>query len=392
MRILIALTYYRPHTSGLTIYAERIAKALAARGHAVTVLTSHYRKDLPYEETCDGVKIVRVPVLMRISKGVIMPAYGPTANKLVAENDWIQLHLPQFDAAGIALRGRLLRKPTIVTYHCDLHMPPGFLAWTANQSVLFMNDLAARLTHRVVTYTQDYADHSPYLSGFKKKIRVFSPPVVLPDTSDDAVKEFLLKNNPEGRSPVIGMAARLATEKGVEVLLSALPAILEKHPNTRVLFAGPYKGIVGEEDYARRLSPLIKQFEDSGVWKFVDELNPAQMAAFYRAIDVLVLPSLNSTEAFGLVQIEAMLNGVPCVASNLPGVRQPVKRHNMGAIAEIGSAESLASAVLTVLDERKNMKPDLEEIRSEYDPDRVAAFYEGLFTEISHEINDHDKR
>jgi glycosyltransferase involved in cell wall biosynthesis len=112
MRILIALTYYRPHTSGLTIYAERIARALAARGHSVTVLTSHYRKDLPYEETCDGVKIVRVPVLARISKGVIMPTFGLIANKLVAENDWIQLHLPQFDAAGIALRGRLLRKPT----------------------------------------------------------------------------------------------------------------------------------------------------------------------------------------------------------------------------------------------------------------------------------------
>jgi glycosyltransferase involved in cell wall biosynthesis len=392
MRILIALTYYRPHTSGLTIYAERIAKALAARGHTVTVLTSHYRKDLPYEEICDGVKIIRVPVMMRVSKGVIMPTFGLVANKLVAENDWIQLHLPQFDAAGIALRGRLLRKPTVVTYHCDLHMPPGILAWAANQGVLLMNDMAARFTHKVVTYTQDYAEHSPYLSGFMKKIRVFSPPVVLPETSSVEVADFVAKNNPDKRSPVIGMAARLATEKGVEVLLSALPAILEKHPQTRVLFAGPYKGIVGEEAYARRLAPLFKKYEESGVWKFVDELNPLQMAAFYRAIDVLVLPSLNSTEAFGLVQIEAMLNNVPSVASNLPGVRQPVKRHGMGAIAEIGSSESLASAVLQVLETRKNSAPDLEKIRSEYDPDRVAAFYEDLFTEISQEISGNDKR
>ncbi|NMB59482.1 MAG: glycosyltransferase family 4 protein [Chloroflexi bacterium] len=392
MRILIALTYYRPHTSGLTIYAERIARALAARGHSVTVLTSHYRKDLPYEETCDGVKIVRVPVLARISKGVIMPTFGLIANKLVAENDWIQLHLPQFDAAGIALRGRLLRKPTVVTYHCDLHMPPGILAWAANQGVLFMNDLTARFTHKVVTYTQDYADYSPYLSGFKKKIRVFSPPVVLPETDEEAVTDFIAENNPDGRSPVIGMAARLATEKGVEVLLSALPAILNQHPSTRVLFAGPYKGIIGEEDYARRLDPMIKRYEESGVWKFVGELNPQRMAAFYKAIDVLVLPSLNSTEAFGLVQIEAMLNGVPSVASNLPGVRQPVKRHGMGAIAEIGSAESLANAVLKVLDERKSFSPDKEKIRMEYDPDRVAEFYEELFTEISCEISGNDKQ
>ena len=44
MRILSVLTYYRPHTSGLTIYAERLAKALVKRGHQVTVLTSRYLK------------------------------------------------------------------------------------------------------------------------------------------------------------------------------------------------------------------------------------------------------------------------------------------------------------------------------------------------------------
>ncbi len=64
-------------------------------------------------------------MLFRLSKGVIMPTFGLLANQLVAENDVIQLHLPQFDAAGVALRGRLLKKPTVITYHCDLLMPPG---------------------------------------------------------------------------------------------------------------------------------------------------------------------------------------------------------------------------------------------------------------------------
>ena len=164
MRILTGITYYRPHTSGLTIYAERLAKALVKRGHEVTVLTSQFDKALPREEVVDGVRIVRAPVLFRISKGVIMPTFGVLASKLVMEHDVIQLHLPQFDAAGVALRGRLLRKPTVLTYHCDLRMPPGLLSLAANQAVLLMNELAARFTHRIVTYTQDYADHSPYIS------------------------------------------------------------------------------------------------------------------------------------------------------------------------------------------------------------------------------------
>ena len=123
MKILVVLTYYLPHISGLTIYAERLSKALVKRGHEVTVLTSQFEKSLPREELIEGVRIVRSPVLFRISKGVIMPSFGKLANKLVTETDVIHLHLPQFDAAGIALRGRVLRKPTVITYHCDLKMP-----------------------------------------------------------------------------------------------------------------------------------------------------------------------------------------------------------------------------------------------------------------------------
>ena len=54
---------------------KRLATALAQRGHQVTVLTSHYDQSLPAEEVIDGVRVVRAPVLLRISKGVIMPTF-----------------------------------------------------------------------------------------------------------------------------------------------------------------------------------------------------------------------------------------------------------------------------------------------------------------------------
>ena len=120
LKVLIVLTYYRPHTSGLTIYAERLARGLAARGHEVTILTSRYARDLPKTEEAAGVRVVRAPVLFRISKGVIMPTFGWLAWKLVRRADVLSLHLPQFDAAGVAMRGRWLKKPTVITYHCDL--------------------------------------------------------------------------------------------------------------------------------------------------------------------------------------------------------------------------------------------------------------------------------
>jgi glycosyltransferase involved in cell wall biosynthesis len=386
MRILSVLTYYRPHTSGLTIYAERLARAWARRGHQVTILTSRFEPSLPAEEMMDGVRVVRAPVLARVSKGVIMPTFGWLSTRLVLQNDVIQLHLPQFDAAGIALRGRLFRKPTIVTYHCDLIMPDGALAWAANQAVNMMNRLTGVFTHRFVTYTQDYADHSPLLKPYLKKTQIIPPPVILPKASAEAIRSFRDENNPQRRHPVIAMASRFATEKGVEVLLDAMPAVLQAFPDAMVQFAGAYKNIMGEEQYYRRLIPRIKAFQQKGQWRFLGNLSPLQMSAFYPNIDVLVMPSLNSTEAFGLVQIEAMMSGKPSVASNLPGVRQPPTRHKMGRVIPIGDSKALSEALIYVLSHPNEYQQDPTSIAEQYDPLRVAEEYEILFSEIQKQL------
>lgn len=386
MKLLIVLTYYRPHTSGLTIYAERLARAMVKRGHQVTILTSQYEKSLPLEEVQDGVRVLRVPVAFRLSKGVVMPSFGYRASKLVQQYDAIQLHLPQFDAAGIALRGKLRRKPTVITYHCDLLMPPGPISQLANYAVKVANNLAAFWTHRIVTYTQDYAEHSHYLKRYLGKLKVIPPPVELPTVTKEEIAEFARKNNPQSRRPVIGMAARFATEKGVEVLLEAMPAILEKYPQALFQFAGPYQNIIGEEAYFDRLKPRVDAFFEKGSWQFLGVLDPREMAKFYSNIDVLVLPSLNSTEAFGLVQIEAMMSGKPCVASNLPGVRQPVLQHGMGRVIPIGDSKALAAAVLEILAGKKEEIVSAEKLQEIYSPDAIAAAYEVLFETIRQEI------
>ncbi|HKY53069.1 MAG TPA: glycosyltransferase, partial [Anaerolineales bacterium] len=166
MKILTVLTYYRPHTSGLTIYAERLARAFTRRGHQVTVMTTQFDPSLLREETMDGIKVIRVPVAARVSKGVIAPTFGLVATKLVAQHDVVQMHLPQFDAPGVALRGRLFGKPAILTYHCDLLLPPGLFNRVVNMVVHLMNNTAGILSNHIVTYTRDYADNSPYLSRY----------------------------------------------------------------------------------------------------------------------------------------------------------------------------------------------------------------------------------
>lgn len=382
MKILTVLTYYRPHTSGLTIYAERLARAFVKRGHQVTVMTMQYDPSLPREEVIDGVKIIRVPVAARISKGVIAPTFGWVATKLVAQHDVVQLHLPQFDAPGVALRGRLFGKPAVLTYHCDLLLPPGFFNRFVNFVVNLMNNAAGIFSNHIVTYTQDYADNSPYLSRYASKLTPILPPVEMPSPLPGAVEAFALEHRIRERKPVIGMAARFAAEKGVEVLLDALPIILKQYPKAQVLFAGTYQNVMGEQAYSDRLMPRIRDYEIAGHWTFLGNLDPIQMAAFYPNLDVLTVPSLNSTEAFGLVQIEAMMNGALCVPSALPGVRQPVTMHGMGRVARIGDAADLAESILTVLNEPQKFKGDIESIKRSYNPDSVAQEYEKLFAKL----------
>jgi len=386
VRILTVLTYYRPHTSGLTIYAERLAKALVRRGHQVTVLTSQFKNDLPLEEIQDGVRILRVPIWLRVSKGVIMPRLGGIAWREVRTHDALLLHLPQFDAAGLALRGCLLKKPTVIIYHSDLILPPGFFNRIVNDVVNFMNHLSARFTHRISAYTEDFANHSPYLRRFAKKVRVIAPAVELPQSSAQATKTFAETHNVENRHPVIAMATRFAAEKGVELLIAALPTILEKYPNAIVWFAGQYENVLGEESYFDRLKPQIERYQQIGQWKFLGNLTMEKMAAFYPNIDLLVVASTNSTETFGFVQIEAMMNGKPVVASDLPGVRQPVRLTGMGRVTPVGDAQALAQNILAVLADPHSYRRDAAALRKEFSPDMCAAGHEELFLEIVKEL------
>ena len=382
MKILTVLTYYRPHTSGLTIYAERLARAFVKRGHQVTVMTAQFDPSLPSEEMMDGVKVIRVPVAARVSKGVLAPTFGLVATKLVAQHDVVQLHLPQFDAPGVALRARLLGKPAVLTYHCDLLLTRTWFNRFVNFVVDFQNNMAGFFASHIVTYTQDYADNSPYLSRYASKLTPILPPVELPVPTPQAVSAFADAHRTKERKPVIGMAARLAAEKGVEVLLDALPVILKKYPNAQVLFAGTYQNVMGEQAYSDRLMPRIHEYEEQGHWTFLGNLDPVQMAAFYPNLDVLTVPSLNSTEAFGLVQIEAMMNGVPSVPSALPGVRRPVQMHGMGLVSKIGDSASLAESILGVLDDPQKYRGDMESIKKSYDPDSIAQEYEKLFERL----------
>ena len=99
-------------------------------------------------------------------------------------------------------------------------------------------------------------------------------------------------------------------------------------------------------------------------------------------VDVLVLPSINSTESFGMVQAEAMLAGTPVVTTNLPGVREAVRRTGMGELVPPRDEQALARAVVAILRNRTRYVRPEPEVRALFDPQATVTFYTELFRDV----------
>jgi glycosyltransferase involved in cell wall biosynthesis len=379
MRILTTLTYYTPHISGLTVYATRVIKGLAERGHKVTVLTSHYARDLARREEIDGATVIRSSVWLRLSKGVLMPSFFWRAARLLHQHDLLYLHLPQFEAAPAAAYARLVaRKPVVTSYQCDIELPPGLARSLFSSTIHLSHRLTAALSTRIVATSQDYADHSPFLSRYGDKVLAVYPPCPTPHRQGQPLD--LRVRHGLGDSPIVGFLGRFAEEKGVQYLIDSVPEVLRSFPDTRFVLAGQREKVFGEKVY-ERLLPRIAPLGDRLI--FPGQVASEHLADFFSECDVLVLPSINSTESFGMVPVEAMLCGTPVVATDLPGVREPVRATGMGEIARPRDAADLASAIIKVLNGRARYVKPHGQIADTFDPSKTVDFYEDLFLSLT---------
>lgn len=383
MKLLFALTYYYPHISGLTLVVQRLAEALAARGHLITVLASQHSRELPREETHGGVRIVRVPVAFRVSKGAVMPAYARVAPSLVRAHEGVLINLPNtpVEAFVLSFLSRLvIRRPVVAAYHCDLQLPGGLAGRLLSEAVFLSNAATGLLARRVVAGTDDYAAHSRFLRLFERKRDTIPYAVPMRPANGEAVRAFRLRHAPRGER-LIGVAARFASEKGVEYLIDALPRVRERIPDVKILFTCDPRHVIGEADYWRRVEPMLAGVREHVA--FLGTLDAEQLAAFYGACDVTTLPSVNGTESFGLVQLESMLCGTPVVASDLAGVRVPVQTTGMGRIVPPRDAVGLADALVEVMLRRERYVRPRAEIEDHFSFDRMVRGYEDLFERLT---------
>ena len=377
MKILISSTYFYPYSSGLSVYALRLMEGLADLGHEVVVLTSQYKKELELSERFGKGLIVRVPVAAKISKGVLMPSLSKTAEQLIDWADVVNIHLPQFEGVLLSRIAKKKGKPVLATYHCDLVMK-GALNKIAGSVTTMLGKEVLKNANLIVQNSLDYAENSPVLMRYLGKIVEVPTPIkvqTLPRKNAEAFRhKFGIKNNEK----VIGLAGRVATEKGFEYLVMAMPAILDAYPQARVIHAGSWKSVVGEEKYQKIIERFIQPLGEK--WEALGYLNDEDFEAFFAACDVLVFSSLNGTESFGIVQVEAMVQGTPVVASDLPGVRQPVLQTGLGKIVPLRDSDAMAQAVIEILNQGEAARFVPSDYLAKFQQAEVAKHYESLIS------------
>jgi len=153
--------------------------------------------------------------------------------------------------------------------------------------------------------------------------------------------------------PLILCVGRIQALKGFDVAIRALGLLEETHPDAHLVIVGGPSGVAGMVEIDR-LQTLVRAFGLGGRVHFVPPVAHELLSTYYRAADVVVVPS--RSESFGLVALEAAACGTPVVASSVGGLTTLVDDGVTGRLVESRDASAFAEAMATVLDDDVNAR------------------------------------
>ena len=328
-KILIVTNFYEPHKSGIITYIKQEINSLKKKNYQITILTTKHKKYLLTSETFNDINIIRCKPTLSISRGFYSFELIKKFLILKKKYDIINLHLPISEIFPLIFF--INKNKTIITYHC-LPQFPLYLKFLKFYFYVF-GFLSLLLSKKISVLSKDYFNHLFLHKYFEKKV-IEAPPFILPNKN--------LTNDKVNKNLRIGYLGRLSNEKGLEYLIDASDKMALNNINHSVVIAGD----VNDTRFIKYINKLKRS--SNKYIKFVGKINEEEKKQFYNNIDIFILPSTNSFEAFGIVQLEAMSYGVPVIASNIPGVRSIINRTNNGYLFENRNKKDLYKTILSL--------------------------------------------
>ena len=393
LNVMMLSWEYPPRViGGISPHVFFLSKSLAKNGVKVHVVTCDF-PDAPAHEVIEGVEVYRIDSYKNPSPDFATWVYlmnlnmqkeaASIAAKLPDEIDVFHAHDWLVATAGIGLK-HVFRKPLLVTMHStEIGRRDGLHTTTEKM----IHETEAWLTYeawRVVCCSDYMMQHVKWAFGLPNDKLVMVPNGVNLHVYDGSEKQGLIAFRrifalPEEK--IVLYVGRLVYEKGIHILINAVPKVLEK-VNAKFV-------IVGSGYMKEQLSNIVKSMGLEHKVLFTGFVEEEDLLKLQKCADVSVVPSL--FEPFGIVALEAMAAKSPIVVSDTGGLSEIVDHDQTGIKAYPNNADSLAWGITKILlDEnfgnlvRENA---YKKILEKNDWNKIAQqtrhVYEGILSEYS---------
>ena len=382
MNILLATESYHPNIDGGAIARRNLAIRLKRRGHEVGVIAPGFRLE-NYEENMDGIRIFRVA-------GRTLPIYTDykfcvyplrEVKRIIKEfePDVIDMNSPYPIGVSTLAYGKKRGIPVIGTIHVQpenmlmtiekakfLFKMLEKLAWVYIINVFNRCDYVTSPTQTAIDMLRSHGltvPAQPISSGID--LNVFTP-----ENDGRYLKErFNIPNK-----PVVLYTGRISGEKRLDVLVKAIPDVLE--------FVDAHFVICGEGRERENIENMVGKLKVSDNVTFTGFLSHEEFPDIYSIADIFAITS--ESELQSIVLMEALASGLPVVASDKDAIPELVNNPENGFLIKPGDSKALSERVVKLITDdklRKSMGQSSLEIVQEHSIENTISKFEGLYTE-----------
>jgi glycosyltransferase involved in cell wall biosynthesis len=355
--------FYPPHMGGMETHLQTLSSELS-RWIGLSVIVSNDASHTRHE-VVDGIAVMRLATMATIRSMPICPHLVAALRS--DQSDIIHLHLPN-PAALIAYLMSGRRGPLVLTWHSDLVRQK-----LLSRVLAPLHRWFVRNATQCIATSPDYVESSPILSVRQEDCRVIPYGIPLERFAEPGNAADKLRHRYGPR--IVLAVGRLIYYKGFEYLIRAMARI-----DGKLI-------LIGEGPLHSRLELIANEMGVRERVFFTGEIDNQKLAPYYYAADVFVLPSVERTEAFGIVQLEAMACGKPIVNTRLStGVPFVSIDGVTGITVPPRDPIALAQAITRLLDDAdlraRYGAAGIRRVRSEFTANRMATRTLAIYREI----------
>lgn len=335
--------YYHPFRGGIEKVNQDIVECASYQAEVNSLVLAHHSEtgQATCYEKINGVEIRKVAIKKIVAYAPISPDFLKELNQAIADfdPDLIHIHMPNLSAFTCLLSKSARRIPWVIHWHSDvLGAAPDLKIKLLYPFYRVFENALLQKAKKIIVTSPPYLANSAALRSFKDKCKVI--PL--------GIKDNISHKESKTESEVFNllMVGRLTYYKGHALMLNALSML----PNsTKVKLK-----IIGGGELREELESKVHSLELVNKVEFLGQVSEQELVYELSNTDLVCLPSLEKTEAFGVVLLEAAMFSKPALVSNVvgSGMSWVVQHKKTGFVVENNSASAIYQQLNSVLDDK----------------------------------------